>query len=266
MHPLDKIANRWTDEENEFFENLSDSEDIFQLELTGNKKTGDQIENWKSPSVTKMEERLKNWDGKSQLNFEIQEGGEVKKYDDLLEGENVPEELPAIGQMVLYKSSKITDFISGSFLNQYGLIVSDRAKNVFDNLNIGNHKYYPLEVVHKNEVFKDYWFLRITVKVGDYVDFRKTSFYTQKGLLNYSTREPIALNSIQEFESYHHKVQGQDIYINAAELYLNTDFPQYDIFLSKRFGIHGIFISNRLKQALSLLSGVEIKTTKRIKN
>ena len=80
MHPLDKIATNWTDEENNFFENQSDSKDIFQLELTGNKRTGDQIKDWKPPSVQAMEDRFKDWDGKSELNFELPEGGEIKKF------------------------------------------------------------------------------------------------------------------------------------------------------------------------------------------
>lgn len=265
MHPLDKIANKWTDEENMFFENQSDSKDIFRLELTGNKRTGDQIENWKSPSVLKMEQRFKNWDGKSQLNFEIPEGGEIRRFDELLDGENVPEELPEIGQMILYKSSKITDFIKGSFLEQYGFIVSDKAKDILDKFNLGEHKHYPLEIVHKNQIYSNYWFLRNSASLKEYIDYEKSNFYSQKGLLDFSSREQITINSKEELETYRSNSQGQDIYVKASEIYLNDDFPKYDLFVSKEYGIQGTFISTKLKTEITKLSGVEIKTTKRIK-
>ena len=265
MHTLDKIANKWADEESKFFENQSDSKEIFMLELTGNKRTGDQIEDWKSPSVLKMEQRLKNWDGKSQLNFEIPEGGEIRKFDELLDGENVPEELPEIGQMILYKSSKITDFIKGSFLEQYGFILSDKAKGMLDNFNLGEHKYYSLEIVQKSHIHSNYWFLRSSASVKNYIDFEKSNFYSQKGLLDFSSREQITINSREELEAYRASSQGQDIYVKASEIYLNDDFPKYDLFVSKEYGIQGVFISSKLKTEITKLSGVGIKTTKRIK-
>lgn len=265
MHPLDKIANKWTDEEKKFFENQIDSKDIFQLELTGNKRTGDQIENWKSPSVLKMEQHFKNWDGKLELNFEIKEGGEIRTFNELLGGESVPQELPEIGQMILYKSSKITDFIKGSFLEQYGLIVSDKAKSILDSFNIGHHKYYPLEIVHKSEIYSDYWFLRSSASVKEYIDFEKSIFYRQKGLFGFSSRELIEINSKEELNTYRSKVEGQDIYVKASEIYLNHDFPNYDLFVSKEYGIQGIFISTQLKTRITSLTGMEIKSTKRIK-
>ena len=265
MHPLDKIANKWTDKENKFFESQSDSKYVFQLELTGNKRTGDQIEDWKPPSVQIMEERFKDWDGKSELSFDLPEGGEIRRFHDLLNGENVPEELPKIGQMTLYKSSKITDFVKGSFLEQYGFIVSDKAKNILDKFNLGEHKYYPLEIVNKNQIYSNYWFLRSSASVKDYIDFEKSNFYSQKGLLDFSSREKININSKEEIEIYRSNSQGKNIYVKAIELYLNDDFPKYDLFISKEYGIQGTFISTKLKNEITKLSGVEIKTTKRIK-
>lgn len=265
MHPLDKIASKWTDEENKFFENQSDSKDFFQIELTGNKRTGDQIEDWKSPSVQLMEKYFKNWDGGSELSFEIPEGGEIKEFHDLLHDENVPEELPEIGQMTLYKSSRITDFIKGSFLEQYGFIVSDKAKDILDKFNLGKHKYYPLEVIHKNQTYSNYRFLRSSASVKDYVDFEKSNFYKQKGLFDFSSREPIAINSKEELKAYRSKVEGHDIYVKASEINLKGDFPKYDLFVSKEYGVQGTFISTKLKAEITELTGIDIKTTKRIK-
>lgn len=265
MHPLDKIASKWTDEENELFVNQSESKDFFQLELTGNKRTGDQIEDWRSPSVQLMEQRFKNWDGESELSFEVPEGGEIKKFDNLLHDENVPEELPEIGQMTLYKSSRITDFIKGSFLEQYGFIVSDKAKDTLNKFKLGEHKFYPLEIIHKNQKYSNYWFLRSSASVKEYVDFEKSNFYKQKGLLDFSSREPIAINSREELNTYHSKVKGQDIYVKASEIYLKDDFPKYDLFVSKEHGVQGTFISTKLKAKITELTGIDVKTTRRIK-
>lgn len=265
MHPLDKIANKWTDDENMFFENQSESKNFFQLELTGNKRTGDQIEDWKPPSVQSIEEHFKDWDGKSELKFDMPKGGEIRKFHDLLNGDNVPEELPQIGQMMLYKSSKITDFIKGSFLEQYGFIVSDKAKDLLNNFNLGEHKYYPIEIVHKNQIYNNYWFLRSSASVKDYVDFKKSNFYMQKGLLDFSSRELIEINSMEDLKTYRSIVEGQDIYVKASEIYLNDNFPKYDLFVSKEYGIQGTFISTKLKAEIAKLTGIDVKTTKRIK-
>ena len=265
MPPLDKIANKRIDEENKFFENQSDSEDIFQLKLIGNKSTWNQIEDWKSPSVQKMKDRFKNWDGKSPLNFEISDGGEVRKFDDLLDGENVPEELPEIGQMILYKSAKITDFISGSFLAQYGLIVSGKVKSLLQDFNLGEHQYYPLEIKHKNHLQNDYWFLRSSSSVDDYIDYEKSNFYTQQGSFGFQSREPVGLNSKEEITEYRLKIKDKRIIIRASEIHLSSNFPGFDLFYSKGFGILGTFVSAKLKSELKGFTGIEIKTTKRLK-
>lgn len=265
MHPLDKIANNWIEEENKYFENQSNSEDFFQLELKGNKSTGNQIEDWKSPAVIKMEQRLNNWDGKSLLNFEIPEGSEVRKFEDLLVCENVPIELPEIGQMKLYQSSKVTDFIKGSFLQQYGFIVSGKAKVILEKYNLGKHKYYPLELIHKEQVYSNYWFLRSSASMKDYIDFEKSSFYMQKGLLDFSSRVKIIINSREELRNYRSKFQGQNIYIKASEINLSQNFPNYDLFTTNGYGVQGAYISAKLKSEIIKLTGIEIKPTKRIK-
>jgi hypothetical protein len=261
----DKIANNWIEEENKYFENQSNSEDVFQLELTGNKRTGDQIEDWKSPAVIKMEQRLNDWDGKSHLDFEIPEGGEVRKFEELLVNENVPIELPEIGQMKLYQSSKVTDFIKGSFLEQYGFIVSGKAKVILEKFNLGKCKYYPLELIHKEQVYSNYWFLRSSASIKDYIDFEKSSFYIPKGLLDFSSREKITIKSREELRDYRSKIQGQNIYIKASEINLSQNFPNYDLFTSNGYGVQGAYISAKLKPEIIKLTGIEIKPTNRIK-
>lgn len=56
-HPLDEIAEKWNTEWNKYFVSQSFSENVYELELSGNKRTGNQIENWQSPSSDALSEK-----------------------------------------------------------------------------------------------------------------------------------------------------------------------------------------------------------------
>ncbi len=265
MTTLDEFAEDWTNSENQFFKNQLDSDDIFKLILTGNKRTGSQIQEWNPPISKEIEDAFKNWDGKSQIDFAFPEGGEVRKYEILFSENKVPESVPELGQMELYKSSKVTDFISGSFLEQYGLIVSQKVKNTLQKFDLGNHNFYPLELVHKGIIHNNYWFFRSSPQIEEYIDYKKSKFYTQIGHFGFNTMTPINIDSKEELLETRQKLKGQKTFIRISELYTNDNYPQVDLVKSIQFGVSGTFISKRLKNALTDFTGIEIQKTKRIK-
>jgi len=265
-HPWDIIAEKWNEEENKFFEDQTISDNFFKLELIGNKRTGDQIEDWKPPDSEKMEELLKNWDGMNPLTLNIPERGLVQEFDDLLSENKVPIKLPEIGKMVLWKSSKVTDFIKGSFLQQYGLIINEEVISIFDKFNLGEHNYFPLEILHKERVFKNYYFFRNSATIENYIDYAKSNFYIQKGHFGFETRRKIDVKSKKDINKIRNDFSGQNIFILASKIYFTQDFPNFDLFKTDTFGIHGNFISKHLKDALQNVTGVKILKTNRIEN
>jgi hypothetical protein len=264
MHPLDKLANSLTKKEEQFFDGQSNSSSLFEMKVIGNPKTGDQIEEWESPGTKRIGELFKNWDGESPLNIETEEGGEIKRFDDILYKNEIPEILPDIGQMVLYKSSKVTDFISGSFLEHYGLIVSAKAKKLLEEIEMGDFGFFPLEIKHKKKIYKDYYFFKCKFSAKEFIDFTKSSFYTQEGIIGIGTKKKIELNSKDEVDELY-KSLPENTYLFVSEIFLKDTFPKVDLFRFCQFGINKIIVSKALAEQLVNLSGVEIVPVNRIK-
>jgi hypothetical protein len=263
---FERIALKWIKDENEYFQNQAISEHFFKLTLLGNKRTGDQIEYWKSPTSEIIDKLYEDFAKNPESTLEIPKGGSMDDFHKLLTGNNVPKKLPEIGKMVLYKSSKISDFISGSFLKQYGLIINEKTRNVLTDFNLGNYKCFQFDLIHKDKVYPDYYFLRNSASITEHIDYEKSKFYIQKGLLNYDQRENVNLNSLKDIEELRKEVSGKEILILASELVLNEKFPNFDLFKSDVYGVRGIYISEQLKNALNNLSGIEIEDNNRIKN
>ncbi|WP_412560841.1 hypothetical protein [Winogradskyella sp. MIT101101] len=263
---FERIALKWVKDENEYFESQENSGDYFKLDLVGNKRTGNQIKDWHPPSTREIEKIFANWDGKSELHFDLPTGGAINEFHKKLSGNDVPKTLPEIGQMELYKSSKLTDFISGSFLEQYGLMVNDKTLKLLTKFKIGNYNHFPFEVIQNGEILSNYNFLRNSASMENYIDYQKSKFYIQKGLLQFDTREDVDINSLDDINKLVKKVAGQDIYIFASELTVTKEFPNYDLFKAGIYGVRGIYISEKLKEALKECNGIEIKEQKRLKN
>ena len=134
----------------------------FSLHLTGNLRTksGAQIAEWLPPQVEDLHAQMKNWDWSKPFEFEMPEKSIISTFTDILEDDGLPDALPEVGKLILYDSSKLTDFIKGSFLDQYGFIVSDRAKSILVHFNLGIHKFYPLTLMQKGELYRNYWFFK----------------------------------------------------------------------------------------------------------
>jgi hypothetical protein len=170
---FEEIANKWNENESSYFLKQEDSKNFFKLELIGNKRTGYQIKDWISPASKKVEKLLQNWDGRTELKFDIPEFGSINDFHDLLNDNNVPDNLPEIGQMELFKSSKLTDFINGSFLEQYGLLINEKTKNLLIKFNLGKYKSYTFQVIYKDSANLDYYFLRNAASIDKFIDYKK---------------------------------------------------------------------------------------------
>ena len=200
-HPLDIIAEKWYEEDTIFFKDLPISEDFLEIDLVSPKKTCDQIKDWKSVGTLEIEEKMKSFDFSKSISFEIPDEPEINKFENLLTDYDVPKELPPLGYFELYKSAKLTDFITGSFLSQYGLIVSDKAKRVFELFNCGKKQFYALTLEHKETKYSNYIFFRTDSNGEDYIDYKKSEFYIQKEL-DFDTRQDFEFNSLKEIEIF----------------------------------------------------------------
>ena len=67
-----------------------------------------------------------------------------------LQDHQLPDFDPAFSTLWLTDDSTLVDFVNdGSATGGLGLLISKRAKTVIDNLNLPPHRFYPLEVLHR---------------------------------------------------------------------------------------------------------------------
>lgn len=263
-HPLDIFADNLKSSQESYFSELPISSDFLELDLKGNPKTGSQIKNWISAGVIKMKKEMENWDRPKLFIPALSEEPEIKQFDKLLSAEANPQTLPDLGYFELFKSSKLTDFITGSCLQQYGLIISKKAKEIFEQFNLGQAKFYPLTLEHKGNFYGEYFLLKTLSSGVEFIDFEKSTFYHQRGLLEFETRRDIAINSFQDVINHRQKFSVNDADLYIKKIVLADSFPNFDYFTFYRYGVHKRFVSPKLATALKQTTGHEIKQTNRI--
>lgn len=245
---------------------MEDTEEYFILNIVGNKKTksGDQISEWLHPNVEEMKNKMNNWDWSKPFEFEMPEKSLVSEFDEILKDNRLPDELPEVGKFQLYDSSKLTDFIKGSFLEQYGLIVSKKAKTVLAQFNLGHHKFFPITICYKDIDYNDYFFLKCFTISNDYIDFGKSDFHTQKSFLDKESKRQIEFKTKDEFIKFINEASKHKLYLSADKVKLGDDFPKFDLFEVNDFGINDIFVTASLSKELNKLTGVTLTKSERI--
>lgn len=250
--------------EHNFFSEMQLSPDFCELELKVNSRTGNQIKDWISEVSLILKKEMEDWDWSKPFEVELPDEPEIDKFYKLLSAEGNPDALPGLGYMQLYKSSKVTDFVTGSFLSQYGLIISQSAKEIFEAYNLGEARFYPITLEHNGNFYSNYFFLKTLSSAVEFIDYRKSCFYKQRGFSDFDTREVIEIDSIEEYEDYRKNLSDQEVFIYMKSIALNDSFPNYDYFTCDMPGMHKRFVSSKLASALNKLSGLQIIKTNRI--
>lgn len=245
---------------------MEDTIEYFTLEIIGNKKTksGDQISEWLHPKIEEVKNKMNDWDWSKPFEFEMPEKSLVSQFDEILKDNRLPDELPEVGRFQLYDSSKLTDFIKGSFLEQYGLIVSGKAKTVLTQFNLGRHKFYPITICYKDIDYNDYFFLKCLTSSNDYIDFEKTEFQTQKSFLDKESNRQIEFKTKDEFIKFINETSKHKLCLFADKVKLSDDFPRFDLIEINDFGVNEIFVTESLSKELNKLTGVTLTKSERI--
>jgi len=102
------------------------------------------------------------------------------------------------------------DFLNTNF-SAHGFFISAKAKNILAKYNLGNHEFYPAEVVLqkggflKKDIVAQYYWLHFVFDEtkDDFIDFKGTTF-RERVSLNGSLIEVnnLTFNSLQEWELY----------------------------------------------------------------
>lgn len=170
-------------------------------------------------------------------------------------------ELPYLGPnldfLKMTSRSKLTDCISASHISK-GFLISSRFKKILKKYNLPQHKFYPVKILHKNELL-DYWWFTYIGNLEEYIDYSKTIFYTidsyfiKEELPNINREELIKLwsSSLLEMKSFRSsKINFIKKYQLNMDLFVLASFDQRT------------YVSGRLKLELeaSNISGLEFNT------
>ena len=102
------------------------------------------------------------------LDARIRQWGIISKWQ-------TDDDVPELHQFNLGYHSKLTDSLTSDFATvQHGLFLSEKARNVFGQLNI-NGKFYP-GTVYKNNVPHPYYFLWYEMSALTKIDFGRSEF------------------------------------------------------------------------------------------
>ncbi len=271
-----KIADIWLKSHKEYTNDLDYSNEFYEIEIIGNKRTGNQIEDWESVGSLEVERAFNNWDGKTELKFNLPEKGEVDIFAQLLKNDNLPSKIPDIGSFVLYKSSKVTDFINGGFVSQYGLVISEKVKAILTKFNLGKHQFYPLKIKHNDLVYKNYFLFKTLSSADHFIDIKETNFYKQRVMaFDAEDRMDVLFNNQSEIDDFIKENKKLDydrrLGVYSKQIKINSNFPKLDFFYLKKFQNSAYssrpLISERLKNELEKngITGVKFEKTKRIK-
>jgi len=94
-----------------------------------------------------------------------------------VEHNKLPSFIPNLNHIPVRNCAKLTDFISWVPIS-FGFIVSQKAKEVFEQFDLGIHAFYPARVVHKQKTYDNYfWLLWEFPDVLPNIEYIKSKFY-----------------------------------------------------------------------------------------
>ncbi|MEY5047431.1 MAG: hypothetical protein RLZZ175_790 [Bacteroidota bacterium] len=251
-HPLEIIANDWTSQSELYFNDLEVSTQFYLLNY---KYHFTPIKEWTTPSLIKCSKEF----AKGNFGFESSFIG-IEAFHELFSENSFPKDLPEKIIFTLPKNKKLTDFISAGFLSNYGFLVSEKALNIILKFNIGNYKTYNVDVIHKDELYYNYYLFVFKNDLSNYIDFKTSQFFYQEEYLDFESRKPLSINSEEDYMQFS---ETEREYIHAKSFSLKGNLKP-DLFSIDKFIFGDTFISKNLIEELSVCSGLKIEETKRM--
>ncbi len=149
----------------------------------------------------------------------------------------------------LDKRALLTDIVSHSNITAKGFLLNDKAKNIINQFNLIDHKFYPATLIVNGEILNYQWLHFKTDNdflLGN-INFTKSSFHLCD--VTYTKIEDLDIHSFDDFQK---KQKGLFLqYISASKLIVNDSIinKKYDLLYFGHMFLN-CFISQRLVEAL----------------
>ena len=197
------------------------------------------------------------------------------KEEDLIMGsqKRVVEDLSLhkIHTQQIKASGKLQDFYRPSSNLSMRVIVSTRAKSLFESFRKDNIRYYPCPVLRGKEFVEGYWITDKVVFDDEWVDFTKSEFFLRKRKLiseenevraRYEvTEQIIQFNDLEDYKQFLKEKMWYMDELSPYKIFIEEDCP-YSILSIHTTGPRYLIISEEVKielQKQKMDKGIEFK-------
>ena len=265
LHPFEQMAIQWNHDEEQFFLDVDFSTSYFKLHSPLGKRNAWAVKSHGIGKSTNLE---------SIYNDKFRKPGNQKIVPLMsmmiaVFGNDsfAPEELD-LGKVVIHSEFKLSDSFGWlGNLQRSGWIISRRLLDILAQFNVGKFKAYKIAVNHKGINYDNYVYFHFLNYADTFIDYSKSSFYTQEGFLKFESRKPIVIHSAKDLKSQESTFTktGKNLDICPKELFLTDN--NLDLFKFKRPFLDEYFISKRLAERFvkEKVTGFELLQTTRVK-
>jgi hypothetical protein len=127
----------------------------------------------------------------------------------------------------LNPKANVTDLITGA-IPSFGLIISEKIKKILEQVNLPLSKFYPININKDNRKIMQYYWFHYLSDFWNYVDMKKST-YLILNKFTFKQLEEITIGTLDEVKEIKKSLPFDKI-IRPKELYLTSQFPNYDIF------------------------------------
>lgn len=181
-------------------------------------------------------------------------------------GNSIPDFQPDMDYFILHNNAKASDLLSVAMIGN-GFLVSNKLKNILEQFNLPEHKFYQAPVHHKKQIL-DYYWLQIICDFTAEVDFQASTFHMYQ---NYNYHKPLGDVAVLSLEDLQRKEEqlnaenpGKFYSISADKIVFrkNAIIPA-DLFKVGKIDTKSFYISEALRAALikEQITGCAINVT-----
>lgn len=211
--------------------------------------------------------KLKNAITRKQVGIQFQTKGFVDGYD--IDGPNsrvhldydvFPSFVPDL-RFELEEKAKLTDVVKPDNISAKGFLINEKVKNIFDQCNLPEHRYYEASLLdHDGHILPYYWLHLIS---NDYqmIDFEKSVFRKSVFSLKSSDIKSESIIQVKDLNDYQEKnlELKHESYV-VLDILKVSNISNFDMLYFSKLDIRFAYISEKLATMLkkAKVTGIDI--------
>lgn len=179
---------------------------------------------------------------------------EVPKFIGNIHHEKIDFE-PYLLDIELFATAKLNDLIMEGGPVSGNLIMSGKLKAILDKNRKSGMQFFNINVIRKNEVFRDYWLLNMYEFNQEFIDFERSLIIYEKHSKDYKTtynvdKVYLQFKNLDEFKNTFNSAIEKNENIYIEKLILKEELITEDFFMLKHVFGGNRFVSEKLKKEI----------------